>query len=528
MRSRTAPADSSNTIRNHLNKIRQARAEVEAKPDDLTPKVTLWRNSIDNLQRELEKQAKYISSLREVSEDPNKVRELRFREALYSVIKDIGEEFKSLVGILKNTTHLSKNSEFSSWDLVSLSLRSELSKCIIAGNEGPEQAIAMLRHVYQFRDNILAQILQSFLHKKIVLWMDLGLQSEEYVKGEVLTAWQRILKSQADLGHIPTRCDFIQPKADPNDLKGYIPELKSVLSSFTEEFGATVRMIENNFKLHGDSKTSPYVPSLREEIENNKKQIYNLEKELLAARSMLKSPDKRELISINRDVIETNHKLELANANAQRLKIEKINLESKNIEYIQNIEDMQTRLKTLNESVFPRLEDLERTQEEIMNELKKIRQDADLLPEMFRNEVKLKKTIREEKLQAEEKMKKIFEELEEARNSRHKLEQERDRKERISLQAIAAKNIIDQYLKEANIKLEEQKKNIAENNLHMEKLSKDVEQYKGQYLELQEHMYVLNNRINELEDQKKALIDQLKAIGVQSKAHYVHRRLDKN
>ena len=37
-------------------------------------------------------------------------------------------------------------------------------------------------------------------------------------------------------------------------------------------------------------------------------------------------------------------------------------------------------------------------------------------------------------------------------------------------------------------------------------------------------MYILNYMINELEDQKKVFIDQLKSMGVQSRAHYVYGR----
>ena len=439
----------------------------------------------------------------------------------------MGEEFKSIVNLLKTHTHITKSCEYTSWELVNLSLRTELSNCIIAGNEGPEQAIAAIRKVYQYRDSLLSQMIQSFLYKKILLWMDLGLQSEEYVKGEVLATTQRILKHQIDSGHIPTKCEYVQPKSDESELRGYVPSLMSVLCSFSEEFYSMQRMIENNFKLNSDIKPSPNAISLREEVENVKREMYTMEKELQNARSQLKNPDKREWSSLNRELIETRHQLELTSANAQRLKMEKINLESKNTEYLQNIEEMQTRLKSLNDSVFPRLEELEKVQEEIVAELKRIRQDADLLPEMFRNEVKLKKTIREEKLLAEEKMNKALEELKGAKESRAKLEQERDRKERISLQAIAAKNMIDVYLKEAKVKLDVQQKTINDSNIQIERLTKDSEQYKAQFLELQEHMYILNNRINELEDQKKALIDQLKSSGVQSRAHYVHRRLDK-
>jgi chromosome segregation ATPase len=357
--------------------------------------------------------------------------------------------------------------------------------------------------------------------------MDLGLQSEEYVKGEVLATTQRILKAQMDHGHIPSKSEYIQPTTDDSESKVFIPDLLPVLSSFSEEFKSITRMIENNFKLHSEFKPSPNAITLREEIENCRKKISELEKELQNSRNTFKSPEKREWVITNRELLDCKHQLELSLGNVQRLKMEKINLESKNIEHQQIIEDMKTRLKTLNDSVFPRLEDLEKVQEEIMTELKKIKQDADLLPEMFRNEVKLKKTIREEKLFAEERMNKALEELDQAKKIRAKIEQERDRKERISLQAIAAKNMIDVYLKEANAKMEIQNKTIAESNSQIEKLSKESEYHRGQFLELQEHMYILNNRINELEDQKKALIDQLKSMGVQSRAHYVHRRLEK-
>lgn len=124
--------------------------------------------------------------------------------------------------------------------------------------------------------------------------MDLGLQTEEYVKGEVLSTTQRILKFQAEQGHVPSKCEYVQPKSDNSELKGYIPGLSSVLSSFTEEFTSVMRMIENNFKLHCEVKQSPNVVSLREEIEAYKKQMYALEKELQNTRAILKNPDKRE------------------------------------------------------------------------------------------------------------------------------------------------------------------------------------------------------------------------------------------
>lgn len=356
--------------------------------------------------------------------------------------------------------------------------------------------------------------------------MDLGIQQEEYVKGEVLVATQNILKFQEENGNIPTKTDYKHPRQTIEEEKGYVPELLSSIGSFTEEFMSISRMLENSFSLLSkNSKVSPTVINLREEIEFIKKESLRLEKELQSARSLLKNPDKREWVQANREIHIMHEQLESANMNVQRLNMEKMNLEVSNNELSINLREMEARLKKLNDSVFPRLEDLERIQGEIIAELKRIRQDADLLPEMFRSEVKLKKLIREEKLQAEDKMRHAVDELTNVKSTRGKLENERDRKDRIAMQAIAARNSLDAKLKEMQTLVLKLENELKLSNEYNEKLKSDLDCYKQQYNELQDHVYVMNNRINELEDQKKGLIDQIKSLGAQSKAHYTHRRL---
>ncbi|CAG9310716.1 unnamed protein product [Blepharisma stoltei] len=527
MRSKTAPSDTHNNIRKHLSKIREIRSEIEKVPDDYTPHVTAWRSSIDTLQRELELQLSYITSLRATTEDPEKQKELNFRESLYEIIKEMGEEFRNLVQILKPLVHIPKTCEFKNWDMITLDLRTELSKAAIAAErEGPEKTLEVLKEVYAYRDQLISQIIYSLLHKKIVLWMDLGIQQEEYVKGEVLVATQSILKYQEENGHIPTKIEYKHPRNTSEEETGYVPNLLSSITAFSEEFMSISRMLENSFSLLSkNNKIGTAVISLREEIEFVKKEAAKYEKELQSARSLLKSPDRREWVQINRELQQTHEQLENANMNIQRLNMEKINLEASNNELSQNMREMESRLKKLNDSVFPRLDELERLQGEIIAELKKIRQDADLLPEMFRSEVKLKKLIRDEKLQAEEKMKQAYEELFVIKSNRGKLENERDRKEKIAMQAIAARNLLDERLKEMQSSMGGVEKNLKESKELNEKLKHELDSYKEQFKELEEHVYVMNNRINELEDQKKSLIDQLKTLGAQSKAHYTYRRL---
>lgn len=83
-------------------------------------------------------------------------------------------------------------------------------------------------------------------------------------------------------------------------------------------------------------------------------------------------------------------------------------------------------------------------------------------------------------------------------------------------------------LRNAQKKIAEIERMLKEAIESNEMMKKQVEGFKESNDELQNHVFVLNNRINELEDQKKVLMDQLHAAGEHSRAHYTHRKLKKD
>mmetsp|Transcript_12873 Transcript_12873/g.1957 ORF Transcript_12873/g.1957 Transcript_12873/m.1957 type:complete len:109 (-) Transcript_12873:352-678(-) len=103
--------------------------------------------------------------------------------------------------------------------------------------------------------------------------------------------------------------------------------------------------------------------------------------------------------------------LYVAEMNVKRLEMEKGTLETDNIRLNQELSDIRERLNRLSSDVLPRLTRIEETHSTILDELKNIRQDAELLPGMFRKEAIMKNTIREESIKAIEEKRKAKQEL---------------------------------------------------------------------------------------------------------------------
>lgn len=228
---------------------------------------------------------------------------------------------------------------------------------------------------------------------------------------------------------------------------------------------------------------------------------------------------------MTRDLEEKTHKIEHDLRIIQKLTMEKITLESENLHLTQNLKQLESQLSKINETFLPRLEEAEKIHSELSKEIKNIRQDAELLPGMFRNETFMKKKIRDEKIITEDRMNQAILDLEQEKHKVKKLTEEKSRKEKIALQAVGARNSLDKELKSTQLLVIDLQNRITDQKSFEETMRNEVEKYKQKHDEMQDHVYVQNNRINELEDQKKILISQLKEAGSRSQAHYTYRTI---
>lgn len=415
-------------------------------------------------------------------------------------------------------------------------LQIDLAQVSITGvREGPEESLALLLQAFELRDCLFSQALQALLHKKTVLWMDLGIGNEEYVKNEVFEATRRAIDSFNAQGYLSSKVEYFHPRLEtglPSIREqstatpvSSVPEVVHSLISFADGFQDMTAMIEKNFQLSISKKSNPAVSTLRDEIEAAYQRCTRLEEENQNLKTLLRSPDRREWVNLNREVDTLKEELEQANRNIQRLTADKHILSTENGTLRKSTEDLGLKLTSLKENVYPKLEEIEKLYSEMVQELKNVRQDSELLPVLFRNEAQVKFAMRDEMIQAQELLK-VAEEVKEREVQRAaKLEEERNRKERIALQAIAARNSMESDFKLHQRRVVELESAIKQSQASFLHMKQETERYKAEHSELQAHVFVLNNRINELEEHKKTLLEQVKSLGSASKVHHLHRRL---
>ncbi|CAG9311364.1 unnamed protein product [Blepharisma stoltei] len=530
--------DLNSSIRLSMRKVQNARNEYlniteNTLPQDTTQRVATWRNSIDTLQKDLRSHGEFLKQLRR--ETPSSIYEVnKGTSFLMKVSEKFSNDFKVLINILKNSAHLPKTCEYKTWDLVLQSVSTEISKLNAASvSQNQEGVHEILCELYDLKENLTSQIFKSMMHRKIVLWMDLNILETGYVKGEILDIVQNIVDYKNEHGYIPAKIDYVHPKISQE-----LPQINSspkakvnfiqTLTAFTDEFQTMIRMIENNFQLNTSKKKSPNAKSLRNELEQTHKNQEKLEEEVQNLRIMMRNPDRREWFQMTRDLEEKSMKIEHDSRQIQKINMEKISLESENLHLAQHAKQLEAQLAKINETFLPRLEEAEKIHAELIQEIKNIRQDAELLPGMFRNEAFMKKKIRDEKIITEDKMNQAIEELEKEKQKIKTIIEEKQRKEKIAMQAVAARNLIDKELKEAQAFIVTLQGKITDQSNFEQEMKLEVEKYKKRHDEMQEHIYAQNNRINELEDQKKVLLSQLKESGGRSQAHYTYRTVKGN
>jgi len=112
----------------------------------------------------------------------------------------------------------------------------------------------------------------------------------------------------------------------------------------------------------------------------------------------------------------------------------------------------------LENKIFPKIKETKEYHKSLAKEIKKIKEDGELLPSMFRAEAQFRNQCKQEKDEAFEAMEKALKSYEKLKAEKRDLKHELERKERLALQAIAARQSMKDSLSEATGQLKDVEK----------------------------------------------------------------------
>jgi chromosome segregation ATPase len=320
-------------------------------------------------------------------------------------------------------------------------------------------------------------------------------------------------------------------KKNRSSRKGYIRnESVENLYSLALSFFEMENIIKTNFKLSEEKKekfteSNPVMETLRkkledvykekeellEDIKHNENKMMGVEMNELHEKTLLidKLRIQVDYLTKERDIAQGSYKT----CNNALLKTK------------HELTNMTEAKKNLENWLQPKLKETKRYQKELGVELNKIRQDAELLPSMFRAEAQFRNQCKKDKEEAEIKMHEAIKTAEKLELEKKDLKHELERKERLALQAIAARSSMKDSLADSSKALRKTMDDMKLMEEDVKKAKEETEYYKKRYDDMFNSTSGLNKRIEELEQHKILLLEKIKESGDTTGLEYIIKTL---
>lgn len=420
-----------------------------------------------------------------------------------------------------------------SWKIIQNTFENECTAALKLSDEENANQIEIIAKLMNLKDNMMKQITHALIYRKILLFKDLNINSADFVEAKVADIMGQMEDLEKEYGYIPTKAKLEEVKLSSigaytptGEGEGKFSEGVENLYSLSLSMLEMENIIKTNFKLSDEklskfTENNPVLDTLRKRLEDVYKEKEKLHEDIKRNESLMMGGEMNEIHEMNREL----DRLKLLNDSLQK----ELDNSEGNLKTCKNaltktkhdLRNMTDAKKNLESYLKPRLKDVKKYQRELATELNKIRQDAELLPSMFRAEAQFRNQCKKDKEDAEIKMYdavKIAEKLElEKKDLKHELE----RKERLALQAIAARSSMKDSLSESSTNLKKAIDDIKKMEEEVKKANKETEYYKERFDGMFHQVSGLDKRIQELEEHKKHLLDKIKQSGDTTGLEYI-------
>eukprot|EP00744_Colponema_vietnamica_P015249 GILI01021379.1.p1 GENE.GILI01021379.1~~GILI01021379.1.p1 ORF type:complete len:578 (-),score=110.87 GILI01021379.1:303-2036(-) len=511
--------------RSLLESIKNTRHEI-LKVDSSTTKMSSWRDDILALTSAMDDQLSLCQSLRQAKERSWYGSSSTGISALDRIVAILAKDIRNINKELRHYTTLPDTDDSSdvalSWDVLSHQVEAEIAKVFdIPAHVDPVERMAQsMASLLSLKDHLLSQLLKGLLYRKNVLYCDLGIEIDEYTNEEGVEAAREVL------AHFQKN-RFVRPlltldnKLDDSVVYGSKVEVagsKSVQASLAvaRSFLALESVIKNGATFGQESKgSSNGLVGLREELEQAHETIRSLEEEIRTFKASKQSSKQQEWMEMHRKLGDLKLKLAEAHKSRDKLQVSNTQLNGANFQLTAQVTDLSGRLQRIESTFLPRLDTLESLVKDTQEVMAQINTDVSLLATMYRARGEELNESRRQETASQERIKSLNAQLLETEKKLIGALQEVKRRDVVINKVMAARQVMkDTY--QANKKWTEETRTSNEELVKCnEQLTNQVATLKSDMAELHASGLRFSVRIDELERQKKRLLDTLAQLGVE-------------
>lgn len=419
------------------------------------------------------------------------------------------------------------------WDYYVHEVESELQQ-VVSGDEGAikvEDIVALLN----YKDALMTEMINGLLYQKAVLELDL--KSSRKYEGPMDDMWELVQNTSSKTEHVPAKYRMVQLSVfEPGPFTRGVKQQQdagSALSPMPARLRALLhemQLLDNglrNLKFgeqvqipnHKRGKKEPYAGKkeayvegceLRREITYWYKEATRLDKQLQDSKAQRHTAAEEQVKQLqdqgqekDRIVGDLRAKIQEYEKHEQKLNADVLTLRREKTE-------VQEKNTKMSKEYQPMLDKLSSVQQQSTEAVSVLTADAELLSSMFRKQVQENRANLEERDRMEEANKKLKGLLKEERTKSEFQEHELLKKETLHMRTVAArKSILEKY--------HEQKSKIIEVDEMMRSRDADWQEMltlmqgrDDEIKNLREDVRLANQRIDELEAQKKLCLAEFK------------------
>ena len=168
-----------------------------------------------------------------------------------------------------------------------------------------------------------------------------------------------------------------------------------MLHAFSLAFFELENLIKKNFKLSTEKREkftegNPVLETLRDQLEEVHKQKEKILDDMRRNESLLMGGERKEIIELNHDMDKLRIEMDALKKENDNVNRALSNTSSALTKCKHDLRNVTEAKKNLENWLKPKLNDTKKYQKTLASELNKIRQDAELLPSMFRAEAQFR------------------------------------------------------------------------------------------------------------------------------------------
>ena len=120
----------------------------------------------------------------------------------------------------------------------------------------------LVAKLFNLKENVLVQVIKGLLYKKVVLWMDLNINTNEFVHTDIVKMIEQINRFKETMGVIPTKLSYDEVNLETDgiylkagdDTHSSTSEMLNTLHALTESFIDMEGLIKNCFALSQEKR----------------------------------------------------------------------------------------------------------------------------------------------------------------------------------------------------------------------------------------------------------------------------------